>query len=326
MSMPNKRGKRRVWIQGARAAVSVILLAVLISRIDFETLIVPNRSLPGSLAFLIGGLILMALSFVVAAERWQRVLAVYHAVVPLRTLTQHYLAGQFVGNVLPSTIGGDVLRVSRSSKDVGSTEVAFGAVAIERLTGFVALPLLTLIGFIARRDLITLARSWVALLIAGVAILLLVVLLLLAASPRIAGRYVHNTNWMRFIGIIHIGIGRMRADPRDALEALAAAVVYQLMVVGAVYCAIHTVGADVPNGAVLAFIPAVAMIQVLPISLGGLGVREAMLAFLLHPLGVPTGQAVAIGLLWYAMTLIVSLVGAPAFAIGHRQDRAATQQ
>ena len=41
----------------------------------------------------------------------------------------------------------------------------------------------------------------------------------------------------------------------------------------------------------------------------------------LHPLGVETGQAVAVGLLWYAMTLIVSLAGAPAFAIGHRGDR-----
>jgi hypothetical protein len=46
-----------------------------------------------------------------------------------------------------------------------------------------------------------------------------------------------------------------------------------------------------------------------------------MLALLLHPLGVPTGQAVALGLLWYAMTLVVSLIGAPAFAIGHDANR-----
>jgi hypothetical protein len=35
---------------------------------------------------------------------------------------------------------------------------------------------------------------------------------------------------------------------------------------------------------------------------------------------VPTGKAVGIGLLWYAMTLVVSLLGAPAFAVGHRRD------
>jgi hypothetical protein len=75
----------------------------------------------------------------------------------------------------------------------------------------------------------------------------------------------------------------------------------------------------VPNGAVLAFLPAVAAAQALPISLSGLGIREGLLVILLHPLGVPTGRAVAIGLLWYGMTLVVSLLGAPAFAVGHRR-------
>ena len=45
-------------------------------------------------------------------------------------------------------------------------------------------------------------------------------------------------------------------------------------------------------------------------------VREGLLAFFWHPLGVATGPAVEVGLLWYAMTLGVSLVGAPAFAAG----------
>jgi hypothetical protein len=86
----------------------------------------------------------------------------------------------------------------------------------------------------------------------------------------------------------------------------------------AVYCAIHTLGVSLPNGAVLAFLPAVAAAQALPISLGGLGIREGLLVLLLHPLGVPTGKAIAIGLLWYGMTLVVSLLGAPAFAVGQR--------
>ena len=41
---------------------------------------------------------------------------------------------------------------------------------------------------------------------------------------------------------------------------------------------------------------------------------------LLHPLDVPTGKAIGVGLLWYGMTLVVSLLGAPAFAVGHRHD------
>jgi hypothetical protein len=101
---------------------------------------------------------------------------------------------------------------------------------------------------------------------------------------------------------------------------LVAAIAYQVAVLISVYCAIHALGVSVPNGAVLAFLPAVAAAQALPISLSGLGIREGLLVILLHPLGVPTGKAVGIGLLWYAMTLVVSLLGAPAFAVGNRRD------
>ena len=297
--------------------MSIGLLALLVTRIEPDQLVPPNRSLAGSLFFLSLGLLFMAVSFLVASWRWQRVLAVYDQTIPLRTLLKHYLAGQFVGNAMPSTVGGDVLRISRCSKDTGSTEIAFASVVIERLTGFVALPLLIFVGFALRPDLLGVGRSWLAIATAFASLLVLAVILVLAASPRLAGRYVHRANWTRYFGIIHVGIDRMRRDPRDASAALGAAIVYQLTVVAAVYCAVHTIGLTIPNGAVLAFIPAVAMVQVLPISVGGLGVREAMLALLLHPLGVPTGQAVAVGLLWYAMTLLVSLAGAPAFAIGH---------
>ena len=66
----------------------------------------------------------------------------------------------------------------------------------------------------------------------------------------------------------------------------------------------------------LAFMPAVAIAQVLPISVGGLGVREGAFVLFLGPLGVPAGQAVALGLLVYGLNLAVSLLGAPAFAVG----------
>ena len=275
----------------------------------------------GTLGFLVGGLVLRFVSFVLASWRWQRVLAVFGQHIGLRTLLSHYLAGQFVGNVLPSTVGGDVLRITRSSKDTGSTEVAFASVVIERLTGFFALPLLTFVGFIARPDLLDHGRSWLALAAAGATLAVLAVILVLAASPRLAGRFKDHENWMRFIGAVHVGIDGLRRDHRDAYAALGAAVAYQLTVISAVYCAVHTIGLTIPNAAVLAFVPAVAMAQVLPISVGGLGIREGLLALLLHPLGVETGQAVAVGLLWYAMTLIVSLAGAPAFAMHRGKPR-----
>jgi uncharacterized membrane protein YbhN (UPF0104 family) len=320
MSLPevSPARSRAGWVRLLRLAVSAGLLAALVTKIDFADMVPENRSLPGTIAFLVVGIVLMGFSLVLAAWRWQRVLDVFDVHVPLRRLVSHYFAGQFVGNVLPSTVGGDVLRVTRTARDIGARDVAFASVVLERLTGFVALPFLLFLGFLADPDLFTAPNAWIALVTGGATIGFLVLIIIVTGHPNVAGRFTEHENWMRYIGAIHVGIDRLRRDPRDAAAALGAAVAYQFVVVSAVYCAVHTIGLTVPNAAVLAYVPAVAMAQVLPISVGGFGLREGMLALLLHPLGATTTQAVAVGLLWYAMMLIVSLGGAPAFAIGDR--------
>jgi uncharacterized membrane protein YbhN (UPF0104 family) len=320
MSLPEvvPARSRHGWIRVLRLLVSAGLLALLVSKIEFSDLVPENRSLPGTIAFLLVGIGLMGFSLVLGAWRWQRVLQVFDVHVPLRRLVSHYFAGQFVGNVLPSTVGGDVLRVTRTARDIGAPDVALASVVLERLTGFVALPFLLLLGFLADPSLFTAPHAWIALATAGATVGVLVLIIVIAGHPSLAGRFTERENWMRYIGAIHVGVDRLRRDPRGAAGVLGAAIAYQFVVVSAVYCAVHTIGLTVPNAAVLAYVPAVAMAQVLPISVGGFGLREGMLALLLHPLGAETGQAVAVGLLWYAMLLIVSLGGAPAFAIGHR--------
>jgi glycosyltransferase 2 family protein len=312
--------RRATWTLWLRLGVSAALLAFLVSRIHLGNLL-PEHPRASTLFFFAAGIAMAGLGIVLSAWRWQRALAAFDTDVPLRTLVSHYFAGQFVGNVLPSTIGGDVLRVRWGTKTTGSSAISFASVVLERLTGFVALPLLALLGFVLRPSLLDVDHAWIALAISGVALFALLVILVLAAHPRLAGRFRDHENWMRFIGAVHIGVDRLRRQPRLAAGVLGAALVYQASTVAVVYCAVRTLGVSIPSAAVLAFAPAVAMAQVLPLSLSGLGVREGMLVILLQPLGVSSGRAVAVGLLWYAMMLIVSLLGAPVFAVGHRHPR-----
>ncbi len=314
-----KRGSNVVKL-GLRIVVSAALLVFLVTKIPSDS-VEPKDTHAGTLTFLAIALALTFAGFVLSAWRWQRVLAVFDVHLPLKTLLGYYLAGQFVGNVLPSTIGGDVLRISRASKTTGG-DIAFASVAIERLTGFVALPLLTLIGIAIKPSLLDVPHAWIAILISMTTIVALLVIIVVAGSPHLAGRFAKHENWMRFVGAVHIGVNRMRREPGRATSVLIAAVAYQASVVAAVWCAVHALGVSVPDASVLAFVPAVAMAQVLPISLSGLGIREGLLVLLLHPLGVPTAKAIGVGLLWYGMTLVVSLLGAPLFAVGHRQGRA----
>jgi glycosyltransferase 2 family protein len=304
-----------------RIGVSAGLLALLVLHVPDLGSAIPRAHHLRTLLLLGSAVLVTFVGVVLSAWRWQRVLAVFDVDVPLRTLTMHYLAGLFVGNVLPSTIGGDVLRVSRVSNNTGSTTIAFASVALERLTGFVALPVLVFAGFAVRPSLFDVDRSWVALLVGGITLGLLTLILVLAGHPRLAGRFTDNTNWTRFIGAIHLGVDNLRRRPRQALSVLLTALVYQASVVVAVALIFRTLDLPVPVAAAITFVAAVAMVQVLPLSFNGLGVREGMLVLFLRPLGVSQGQAIAAGLLWFTSMLVVSMCGAPAFAVGNQRSR-----
>jgi uncharacterized membrane protein YbhN (UPF0104 family) len=287
-----------------RLIVSVTLLVILITKVpDFDGVFPASHH--GRTALFLGAAFAMALAGVVlAAWRWQRVLSVYDVDVGIFPLFSVYLASLFVGNVLPSTIGGDVLRVSRLGRRVGSTEAAFGSVVLERLSGFVALPALVLVGFAVRPALLDEDRAFIALLIAG--------------HPRAAGRFADNENWTRFIGAVHQGVDCLRRDPAHVAHVLLTAIVYQLSVVASVMLIATALDLPVPLTAIFAFVPAVAMVQVLPISVSGLGVREGMLVLFLEPLGASEAQCIGLGLLWYASLLLVSALGAPSFVAVQR--------
>lgn len=315
MASPDHKARLFFWL---RIVVSVGLVAVLIHNRPNLHDAIPNQHHTRTALWLTAGVFMAAFGVVLSAWRWQRVLHAYGEHCSLLRLTSHTLVGLCVGNVLPSTIGGDVARIARLGKDISNSEVAFASVALERLTGFVALPLLVLTGFIADPELLSTDQGWLALLIAGITLGLLSTILVLAAHPKVAGRYAQRQSWVRFIGAIHVGVDRLRRDPRQAFAVLSASVLYQASVVVSVACIATAIDTPAPLAAIVAFVPAVAMVQVLPISLNGVGVREGMLIRLLHPLHVTNGQALALGLLWYGSLLLVSLGGVPAFIAARR--------
>src|SRR5262249_46831243 len=158
-------------------------------------------------------LIVTFVGVMLSAWRWQSVMRAFDINAPLPTLTGHYLSGLFVGNVLPSTIGGDVVRGSRASDTTGSSSGAVPSVAIERLTGFLALPLLVALGFVFGPATLGKDHAWLALLIAGITLGALGLILVLVGHPKLAGRFAERDNWTRFVGAVHLGVDTLRHRP-----------------------------------------------------------------------------------------------------------------
>ena len=304
-----------------RLGLSALMLGVLIWRIPpIEADEVFPELNARTVMWLVIAMALTLFGLVLSALRWQRVLDVLGLHAGLRRLLSHYLAGQFVSNVLPTTIGGDVLRVSRLSRETGESPKTFASVVLERLTGWLVLPIISVVGFLVNPPLQHLGRATqVAVGLAFFTLLALGILLFAVADQRIGGRFEARDGWRRFAGAVHLGLDKLKREPAAAANVLLVGFAYQLVLVLAAVAAAQALGVR-PAGltALLAFFPAVAIAQVLPIGISGLGVREGAFVLFLGPLGVPSQDAIALGLLLYLLNLGVSLLGAPAFAIGGR--------
>jgi hypothetical protein len=315
---------RNVLVLLARVGVSVVLLAVLVSQVpDFEWRdLIPTWDLSHTL-WLTGAVLLTLFGVVLSAVRWRQVLHALDVTISLRPLVSFYFAGQFISNVLPTTIGGDVLRINRLRFQRGvSGEVSFASVVIERLTGWLVLPLITLVGLATNAGLRALGTaSAIAALTATITLVALLVILWLGAHERGGGRFAEHEDWRRFLGAVHLGLDQLRRHPADTGSIIIAALAYQVVLVLAAFMAAQAIGIkDAGLTAMFAFMPAVLVLQVLPIGIAGLGIREGALVLFLSPLGVDDSRAIALGLLLYMLNLVVSLVGAPAFVVGGSRD------
>ncbi|WP_419849811.1 lysylphosphatidylglycerol synthase transmembrane domain-containing protein [Candidatus Poriferisocius sp.] len=326
--MTEKHTTRRVLSVVLRVGISVALFFLLIWWLpsfdagqlwpDF------NSATP---FWLIGALMLTVIGNMAATARWYEVAIALGLEVKPRRMFSHYMAGMFISNFVPTTVGGDVLRISRLSNDTGDGPHSFASVLLERLSGWIVLPVFTLLGLALNEELRGLgAPSRVAAITAGVTLLALGLILLLVGNQWF-GRWVSRRNgWVRFVNGLHMGIDELRAKPRDTGRVLVTAFIYQAIMLAAAGCAAKVVGINgLGPTELMAFIPAVLIIQVLPVGLGGLGVREGFLVLFLRDLGVIDERAIAMGLLLYFLTVAGSLVGLPALVFGGRHWQRASR-
>jgi len=290
--------KRKVASLVLRVCFSIGLLAFLYSQVpQFDTdELLPdwNDATPRWLA---AALALMILSQVMSTLRWQQTAESVGVHARLRRLFSHYMAGVFLSNFVPTTVGGDVLRVNRLSRDTNNGLLN---------------PSLRSLG----------ASTRIAFVVGAITLLGLVAVVAIAGSEAVGKRLDKRQGWLRWLEAVHTGIDSLRANPNSFWRIVTAGVAYQVVLVFAAWCAARAIGiTEAGPTALFAFFPAVLILQVLPLGIGGLGVREGALVLLLGGLGVPDEQSIALGLLLYFLTLASSLIGLPLLVFGNRSQR-----
>lgn len=303
-----------------RIGLSGAFLGLLIWRIpDFDAArLFPSFGVTNALWLVAAALTLLG-AFALQTLRWSQVLHVLGHRVRFGRLFTEFLAGQFISNVLPAAIGGDVVRIARLGRDIGDRADAFASVALERLTGWLVLPAISIVAISATPGFHHLPHhaTTAAVVMNIVAVVALVAILAVAANRRWSTIAQEARGWRRWLGSLHIGVDSIRRRPSSTVGILAAGTAFQLTQCLSVW--MTAVAMDVPEvgvAAALAFFPPTAIAQNAPVGLGGLGVREGGFVLFFGALGVADERAIGVGLVGYVLTLVVSAFGAPAFALG----------
>lgn len=226
-----------------------------------------------------------------------------------------YAAGLFANLCLPSIVGGNVLRIALAGRLTRRPEAALWGGIMDRLTDMLALAILVTGGALfARNEL----DGWLAnvlsiALAVGVGMLLLGLPLTLR---RPLARWPRRLR--RPVGRGLVGLRQLWRRPSAAFVGLGCSLLIQGGFVLLNAWLGRSVGIEVGLAVWFLVWPLAKIASLMPISLGGLAVREASLAALLVPFGVPVAYSVVCSLLWQSVLIVGGLFGGLVWLVLHR--------
>lgn len=309
-------------IAALKVAVSIALLAVLFSRVDMARLWSVARS--ASAAWLGIALGLYLLMILASAWRWGLLLAAQDVRLPFRRLTASFLVATFFNNFLPSNIGGDVVRVADTAPAAGSKTLATTIVLIDRLIGLLSLVLVAAVGAsLARRLAGALGPAGPELLWGGFAAALLVAAPIVFRPDAVARalqplRTLHPEWVDERLGRLTAALGRFREAPKAIGACFAGAIFVQAVLVAFYLAIAHSMRIPVGFAELAVVVPMSFIVQMLPVSMNGFGVREATFGFYFARLGLPLESALLVSFVGAALIMLFSLSGAVAYVARRR--------
>ncbi|MBW8714053.1 MAG: flippase-like domain-containing protein, partial [Acidobacteria bacterium] len=260
---------RTIALALLKAIVSIGLLALLLSRVDVARLWSYARN--ASLAWLASALCLYLLMVLASTWRWSLLLRAQRVLLRFSTLTSSFLVATFFNNFLPSNIGGDVVRMAVGPVGPGVLWAGFGIGAI------VATPAL---------------------------------LMPESISKLLAPLRVFHQEWVdERIAKLTDALTRFKETPTALAGCFAGAVVVQGLLVLFYLAIARSMGIPVGFAELAVIVPVSFIVQMLPVSMNGFGVREATFGFYFTRIGLSLESALLVSFMGAALVMIFSLSG-----------------
>lgn len=289
-----------IWF-AAKVALSVGLLALLLQRLGVESVLeVVGDANPLLLA--IGGVCLIGQT-AISSIKWKLLLEEQGQHVRYSSLLVTYLISNFINLFMPSVAGGDAYRAIWLRKHTKSIAAALPSIVVDRATGIGALLILAGLGLTLMAAPEHLALALTGLIAAGIIGYLLIAFPIARAAARLPRRVFFNV-----AGIVSDALQAVKPS-RCFFMVLVLSFLFQFNTILINWLYASSMHLSVTLLELLLIVPVVYLVETVPISLNGVGVREGTFTFLFAQMGLPPEEGLALGLTVTMMRYIVGLVG-----------------
>lgn len=263
---------------------------------------------------------LFFLGYVITAFRWRTLIRAQGGDAPILYLVRSFMVALFFNNFLPSTVGGDLVRMYDSWR-LGNTKTgAVAVVLIDRFLGVTVLLCFALVAFKLSPDIsgqIPKLGLWISSALIGAAIGCWLIFVTPVDRMESLSRRFHGLagrTAQLFIKVL-TAFQAYRGQQRAVAGAFALSVLLQLNVVFHFALVAWALDIRVPIEAMFLIVPVAVFIMMLPISINAIGVREAIFVFLFSIYGVADEQSLALAWVAYGFTLAQGVLGGAVFAL-----------
>ncbi|MEX2216927.1 MAG: flippase-like domain-containing protein [Phycisphaeraceae bacterium] len=314
MNVVTSQPRPRLFWRLLQAAVSVAMLTWLFTRPGFidhlgEVIFTAD---PGWIA---GGLLLAGMVQLLNLWRWYIFLRMVGVHIPTREATGIFFTGLFFNLFLPGAAGGDLVRIAmlkRRGYDIGRSALS---VVMDHAAGSVSMILVATTAMAMRHDWLMRDEN-IAAIAGGIyiylgAVTFLIILSLIFCAAGVPKRL--PSWWPGRASVIELSHAYFECARqwRTTLVAIVVSTVMLVLFFLMFFMAARAYGVNAPVVDFFAMMPTIDIISGLPISLGGLGVRENIFAYLMgRLLDVPEATAAAVSLCGFTMFALWGLPGA----------------
>ncbi|MFH1458025.1 MAG: lysylphosphatidylglycerol synthase transmembrane domain-containing protein [Candidatus Omnitrophota bacterium] len=303
---------KKIFSVVIRVSVSIILLVLLLkfNKIDMQKVLSEIKGL-NKMALTFSFLI-MLVGYVLCLFRWEMLLKALKIQLPLPRVVASFSGGLFFNLFLPSTIGGDLMRSIDLAAHTKRPKEVIATVFLDRLSGYIGLVILALSALIFGWRLIQdQGVLWALFVISFLLIFILLVLFnnfLFSKISRLLN-CLHAGKAKELLMDLHQEIHYFKGHKRTIIANVILSILIQAVGPLTFFIIAVALGLKINLIYFFIFLPIIGAITLLPISIGGLGLREATTTLFFAKVGVDTHLALTMSLLNSSFIFICGSLG-----------------